>query len=48
MACPYGTLKADKKTQKQIMKCDMCTDNPNGPQCIAKCPMAAITLEEVK
>lgn len=48
MACPYGTLKEDKATKKEIMKCDMCSHDPNGSQCVAKCPMAAITLEEVK
>ena len=49
MACPYGVLKADKETNKEIMKCDMCSSTPeNTPQCVAKCPMAAITLEEVE
>ncbi len=48
MACPYGVLKADSKTQKQIMKCDACESTKEGkPQCVAKCPMQAITLEEV-
>ena len=46
MACPYGVLKADKRRQKEIMKCDACKDK-GSPQCVAKCPMAAITLEEV-
>ena len=48
MACPYGVLKEDKETKQEIMKCDMCADLPDGPQCVAKCPMAAITLEEVE
>ena len=49
MGCPYGVLKADAKTQQMIMKCDMCTSTPEQtPQCVAKCPMAAITLEEVR
>ena len=48
MACPYGVLKEDKRTKKEILKCDLCKDNPNGPNCVAKCPMGAITVEEVK
>ena len=49
MACPYGVLKADSKTQKEIMKCDGCKYHPSGTsQCVAKCPMGAITLEEVR
>lgn len=48
MACPYGVLKADKLSQTQIMKCDMCQNHPTKmPQCVAKCPMQAILLEEV-
>lgn len=49
MACPYGVLKADSKTQKEIMKCDGCKEHKSGkPQCVDKCPMGAITLEEVQ
>lgn len=48
MACPYGVLKADQRTKKEIMKCDMCkSTKEKSPQCVAKCPMQAITLEEV-
>lgn len=48
MACPYGVLKSDLRTKKEIMKCDMCRETKEGtPQCVAKCPMGAITLEEV-
>lgn len=47
MACPYGTLKADKKTKKEIMKCNMCSHREEGPNCVAKCPAGAITLQEV-
>ena len=47
MACPYGVLKADSRTHKEIMKCDGCKEK-GSPQCVAKCPMSAITLEEVK
>ena len=45
MGCPYGVLKADKITEK-ISKCDMCqSHSEKTPQCVAKCPMSAITLE---
>ena len=48
MACPYGVLKSDSRTQKEIMKCNMCAHRENGPMCVEKCPMEAITLEEVE
>ena len=46
MACPYGVLKADSRMHKEIMKCDACKAHGTA-QCVAKCPMGAITLEEV-
>lgn len=48
MACPYGVLKEDAKTKKEIQKCDMCHTREEGPHCVEKCPMAAITVEEVE
>ena len=49
MACPYGVLKMDSATDKEVMKCDMCrSTEENYPQCVARCPMAALTLEEVE
>ena len=47
MACPYGVLKEDQRTKKVILKCDMCAQHGHKPQCVAKCPMNAITLKEV-
>ncbi len=51
MACPYGVLKSDDNTKKTILKCNMCThlteDGKGDPYCVAKCPMSAITIEEV-
>lgn len=51
MACPYGVLKPDSIYNKEIMKCDMCVnrteDGSPKPMCVEKCPMNAITLEEV-
>ena len=46
MACPYGVLKADSRKHKEIMKCDACKAHGTA-QCVERCPMAAITLEEV-
>lgn len=51
MACPYGVLKSDSLEHKEIMKCNMCVHRSEEqcakPMCVEKCPMAAITLEEV-
>ena len=51
MACPFGVLKSDRLKYLEIMKCDMCTSSSkkdgSDPQCVAKCPMGAITLAEV-
>ena len=49
MACPYGVLKTDARTNHVIMKCDMCRNTEEKyPQCVARCPTNAITLEEVQ
>lgn len=50
MACPYGVLKSDSLTHKEIMKCDMCSfeGKEADPECVKRCPMEAITFEEVK
>ena len=53
MSCPYGILKYDSIHQKEIMKCNMCVHRSEDgktpmPMCVEKCPMHAITLEEVK
>ncbi|MGL5721502.1 MAG: 4Fe-4S dicluster domain-containing protein [Brevinema sp.] len=47
MACPYGVLKEDQRTKKEILKCDMCAEYNYSPKCVEKCPMTAITFEEV-
>lgn len=52
MACPYGVLKSESIKQEEIMKCNMCThrteDGSPKPMCVEKCPMEAITVEEVQ
>ena len=48
MGCPYGVLRPDKVDAK-VSKCDMCINHEEStPQCVAKCPMNAITLEKPK
>ena len=51
MSCPFGILKSDSVYQKEIMKCNMCThrtkDLIGNPMCVEKCPMKAISFEEV-
>ena len=45
MSCPYGTLKADEKNKKVILKCDACEGN-DVPRCVSNCPSGAIFLCE--
>jgi len=46
MGCPYGVLRMNKFDGK-ISKCDMCISHTDEtPQCVARCPMNAITLEK--
>ena len=46
MACPYGVLRPNKVDGK-VSKCDMCVSHADKTsQCVAKCPMGAITLEK--
>ena len=45
----HGVLKMDYQTNREVMKCDMClTVKEQTPQCAAKCPMGALTLQEVE
>lgn len=46
MSCPYGVLKADAKSKKVIVKCDMCGGR-DIPRCVENCPTGAIYLIEV-
>jgi len=53
MSCPYGVLKADSIHGTEIEKCNMCVHRSEdgmtaNPMCVEKCPMGAITLEEVE
>lgn len=46
MSCPYGVLKSDTAERKVVIKCDFCSDKPDGPSCVASCPKKAIYVEE--
>ena len=46
MNCPYGIPKISED-RKRIIKCDFCSDRPEGPACVAACPKQAIYVEEV-
>ncbi|SCI34142.1 MULTISPECIES: 4Fe-4S dicluster domain-containing protein [unclassified Romboutsia] len=45
MSCPYGLLKVDDRTKKNILKCDLCKDEEL-PRCVASCPTGAIELQK--
>lgn len=47
MNCPYGLPKPDTLTNTKIIKCDFCSDKPEGPSCVAACPKDAIYVKEV-
>ncbi|WP_081429615.1 4Fe-4S dicluster domain-containing protein [Solidesulfovibrio magneticus] len=44
-ACPYHACWYSKELDK-IVKCDLCHDNDDDPQCIGKCPSLVIKLEK--
>lgn len=46
MSCPFGVLKTDDLTKKEIVKCDMCGGREI-PRCVESCPVGAIRLMEV-
>lgn len=48
MNCPYGVLKPDTATRTNVIKCDFCQHDPEGPSCVRACPKQAIYVEEVE
>ena len=50
--CGKGTLLNENINKVEIMKCNMCVhrteDGTAKPMCVEKCPMGAITVEEVE
>jgi len=47
MSCPFGVLKPDLATGSKVIKCDFCSHDPDGPNCIRNCPKHAIYVKEV-
>jgi len=47
MNCPYGVLKPDRMTMEKVIKCDFCSNDELGPNCVRMCPTKAIQVEEV-
>lgn len=45
MNCPYGILKPDDRTKKEIIKCDLCKDEEI-PLCVYNCPSGALQLQK--
>lgn len=49
VVCPFGamtiqTQKTESDIQAKALKCDLCSDNPQGPACVRVCPTKAISL----
>ncbi len=42
-ACDFGAMLLDPAT-KTAAVCDLCADQPDGPQCVAFCPKEALVL----
>jgi len=42
-ACDYGAMMLHPEA-KIVYVCDLCKDNPDGPQCVKWCPEEALTL----
>jgi carbon-monoxide dehydrogenase iron sulfur subunit len=47
MNCPFGVLKADRKTSSYVVRCDFCAAHDGDPQCVKMCPTKAIYVQEV-
>jgi len=46
ISCPYGTV-VYQPASGNVVKCDLCDGDEDGPACVASCPTSAITYEEV-
>ncbi len=42
-ACDYGAIMLNPET-KIVYVCDLCKDNPSGPQCVQECPEKALSV----
>jgi len=44
-ACPFGPPRINFDTEKNVaIKCDLCKDRPDGPECIKHCVALCLTL----
>ncbi|MHB1414990.1 MAG: 4Fe-4S dicluster domain-containing protein [Chloroflexota bacterium] len=43
-ACPHGALFYHRASDRYL-KCDLCAVRPEGPLCVALCPVGALVLE---
>jgi len=46
IACPFGAIEIVNQAQAipQIIKCDLCREQANGPACVNVCPTNALSL----
>ena len=49
IVCPFGAIRVatteiSGREKKAAIKCDLCTDRPGGPACVAACPTRALNL----
>lgn len=45
--CPFGGMSFDVD-QKKVIKCDLCKDIPDSPQCVKWCPTEALRLVDLE
>jgi Fe-S-cluster-containing hydrogenase component 2 len=53
MVCPFGAIrtgmiKINGREKKAAIKCDLCSDRPEGPACVQACPTQALSLRYSK
>jgi len=50
MVCPFGairtaTVRINGREKRAAIKCDLCSDRPEGPACVEACPTKALSLK---
>jgi Fe-S-cluster-containing hydrogenase component 2 len=53
MVCPFGAIrtgmiKINGREKMAAIKCDLCSDRPEGPACVQACPTQALSLRYSK
>lgn len=46
-ACPNDACWYSEEMDK-IVKCDLCSGHPEGPQCVRRCPSLVLKIEEIR